>query len=164
MSLNPLEQLNVVVMMAVAAIWLATFVVLRRVLLLPLLAVMERRQQKLDASSVIEREARALLEDAQQAAAKITDAAKAAAERTAADTKDELSREREARLAVANQRARDVLTRGREEIASMRAAEHAKLEQQLVLRSRQALLKLTPGVDEDALRIIVARVLAGGAR
>ncbi len=161
MSLNPIDQLNVVTIGAVVAIWLATFLVLRRLLLVPLLAVMQRRALKIEAAAATEADSRALVERAQAEAARIAAEAAAAAERVDRDVKDELLRQREARLAEANAQAQAVSARGREEIAGIRAAEEARVEEQLFACSRQALLKVTERVDDAALRIVVRRVLSG---
>jgi hypothetical protein len=50
MGLNPLEQLNLVTMAAMAAIFLVTFFILRTVLFNPLIDVMEKRAGKLERS------------------------------------------------------------------------------------------------------------------
>ena len=43
MSLNPLAQINVITMIAIVAIFIATYVALRRSCLVPIMAVMMRR-------------------------------------------------------------------------------------------------------------------------
>jgi F-type H+-transporting ATPase subunit b len=162
MSLNPLEQLNLVTIAAVAAIFLVTYVALRRLLFEPLLALMDRRARRVAEGAAAAEEARALVARAQQEAAKLVADATAAAERLERDVKDELARLREARVAEANARTGDLLARGRAEVSRIRSEEDARLEEQLLACSRQALLKMAGEVDAAALRLVVARVLAAG--
>ncbi len=164
MSLNPFDQLDVVAIAAIAAIWVATFAVLRHVLLVPLLDSMARRQRMLEAAAAVDADARALVERAQQEAAAIAAAATLAAEQLDKQVKDELMQERTQKLADADQQAHAIAARGRDEVARLQDAETAKLEAQLLACTRQALQKVTTAIDETALRAVVAGALAGGRR
>jgi F0F1-type ATP synthase membrane subunit b/b' len=160
MGLNPLEQLNPVTMAAMAAIFLATFFVLRKVFFTPLIDVMEKRAGKIERAHARYQEADALIEQAREEAAKISAEAAETAERIHADVKEELTRIRDSRRAQATAEAEKILTRGREEFALLQEAEQASLKEHLLTCSKQTLVKMIPEVDEEALRFVVNRVLA----
>jgi F0F1-type ATP synthase membrane subunit b/b' len=160
MGLNPLEQLNPVTMAAMAVIFLATFVILRKVFFTPLIDAMEKRAGKLERAQARYREAGALVEKAREEAAGIAAEAAEAAKHLHANVKEELARIGDAKRAQASAEAETVLARGRDEVARLREAEQARLKEQLLTCSRQTLVKMIPEVDEERLRFMVSRVLA----
>jgi F0F1-type ATP synthase membrane subunit b/b' len=164
MTLNPLEQLNLITMAAMAAIFLVTFFLLRRVVFLPLIAVMERREQRLERCRLVEQEASALLRKARGEAERILTEAADQARRLSGAGEEELMRIREERCAPASAEAEKILTTGRGEVLRLAEEEQAKLASHLLTCSRQALVKLIGEVDEDTLRFMVDRVvMARGA-
>ena len=160
MDLNPLEQLNLTTMVAMAAIFLVTFLVLRKVFFLPLLAMMGTRAAKLERSRARYQESNALLEKAQEEVTAISAAAAEAAEHLLEEARGEIASLREAHRARAGAEAEIILSQGREEVARLKATERARLKEHLVTCSRQTLVKMVPEVDEKALQFIVNRVLA----
>jgi len=160
MDLNPLEQLNLVTMAAMAAIFLATFFVLRTVLFNPLIDVMEKRAGRLERSRARYQEADALIEQAREEAAGIAAEAAETAERFSEDVRRELAGMRESKRALANAEAEQILARGREAVAHLKEAEQARLKDHLLTCSKQTLVKMIPEVDEEMLRFVVNRVLA----
>lgn len=159
MGLNPLEQLNLVTMAAMAAVFLVTFFILRKVLFIPLIEVMEKRAVKLERAHARYQQAETLIRQAQDEAARISAEAAETAERFSADVKRELAGIRESKSALANTEAETILARGRAEAARIKGMEQARLKDQLLACSRQTLVKMIPTVDEDALRLVVSRVL-----
>jgi F-type H+-transporting ATPase subunit b len=160
MGLNPLEQLNLITMAAMAAIFLVTFVVLRKVFFIPLIDAMEKREGKIGRALARYREAEALAGKAREEAKKIVDAATERAERLSNEVKEEFAMMRETKRAQAGAEADAILVRGREEVARLKETEQARLKKQLLVCSKKTLAKMTPEVDEDALRLVVSRVLA----
>lgn len=160
MGLNPLEQLNLVTMAAMAAIFLVTFFVLRTVLFNPLIDVMEKRAGRLERSRARYQEADALIEQARQEAAGIAAEAAETAERFSEDVRRELAGIRESKHALANAEAEKIIARGREEVAHLKEAEQSRLKDHLLTCSKQTLIKMIPEVDEETLRFVVNRVLA----
>ena len=160
MDLNPLEQLNLVTMAAMAAIFLATFFVLRTVLFNPLIDMMEKRAGRLERSRARYQEADALIEQAREEAAGIAAEAAETAERFSEDVRRELAGMRESKRALANAEAEQILARGREAVAHLKEAEQARLKDHLLTCSKQTLVKMIPEVDEEMLRFVVNRVLA----
>ena len=160
MNLNPLEQMNLITMAAMAAIFLVTFLILKKMFFTPLIGIMEKRAGKLESSRARYREADALLDQAQGEAARIAAEAGVTAERFSEDVKKELAGIRESKRALANGEAEKILASGREEVALLRKTEQARLKEHLLACSKQTLAKMIPTVDEDALRLVVNRVLA----
>ena len=159
MNLNPLEQLNIVTMAAMAAIFLVTFFVLRKVLFNPLIDVMEKRADKLESSRARYQEADALIVQAREEAVRIAVEAAETAERLSENVRTELAGVRESKRAQAGAEADKVLASGRAETECLKEAEQARLKDHLLTCSRQTLVKMIPTVDEEALRLVVNRVL-----
>jgi F0F1-type ATP synthase membrane subunit b/b' len=159
MNLNPLEQLNLVTMAAMAAIFLVTFFVLRTMFFNPLIDVMEKRAGRLERSRARYQEADALIEQARGEAARIAAEAAETAERFSEDVRRELAGIRESKRALANAEAEKILANGREEVARLKGTEQARLKDHLLTCSKQTLVKMIPTVDEEALRLVVNRVL-----
>lgn len=162
MNLNPLEQLNLITMAAIAAIFLMTFFALRKLFFIPLIEVMEKRADKIERARSRYDEAGALLEKAREEAGKIAADAEGTAERLAEEVKGKIARTRDSKRAQAGAEADAILARGREEVARLKEAEQARLKEQLLACSRQTLVKIIPEVDEDALRLVISRILAAG--
>ena len=160
MSLNPLEQINLITMVAVAVIFLATSLLLRKVFFLPLIDVMEKRARKLERASAIYADADALVERSKDEAARMVAESTEEADRLSQEVKDELVRIREVSIAEANAEAQSILARGRNEAARIKAAEQDKSKEQLLACCRQTLAKMIGLVDEDTLRLVVSRVLS----
>jgi len=159
MNLNPLEQLNLVTMAAMAAIFLVTFFVLKKVLFSPLIGMMEKRAGKLERSRARYQEAGVLIGQAREEAARIAAEAAETAGRASEDVKRELAGIRETKRAQANAEAEKILANGRAEVAHLKGTEQARLKEHLLTCSRQTLVKMVPTVDEEALRLVVNRVL-----
>jgi F0F1-type ATP synthase membrane subunit b/b' len=159
MGLNPLEQLNLVTMAAMAAIFLVTFFILRRVLFNPLIDVMEKRAGRLERSRARYQEADALIEQAREEAKGIAAKAAEVAERFSEDVRRELAGIRESKRALVNAEAENILASGRAEAASIKGPEQSRLKDHLLTCSKQTLVKMIPTVDEEALRLVVNRVL-----
>ena len=163
MGLNPLEQLNLVTMAAMAAIFLMTFFILRKVLFIPLIDAMEERADKLERAQARYQQADALIREAQDEAARIAAEAAETAERLSEDVKREIFGIRESKRALANAEAEKILAGGRTEAARIKVTEQSRLKDHLLECSRQTLVKMMPTVDEDALRLVVNRVLTARA-
>lgn len=159
MDLNPLEQLNLITMASMAAIFLITFIVLRKVFFGPLIDVMEKRAGKLERANAKYREADALIEKAREEAARIAAEAAEREARLSEGVKGELARIRESKRAEAGVEAERILAAGRAEVARLKTAEHARLTEHLLTCSKQTLAKMISGVDEETLRLVVNRVL-----
>jgi F-type H+-transporting ATPase subunit b len=159
MGLNPFEQLNLVTMAAMAAIFLVTFFILKRVLFNPLIDAMEKRAGRLERSRARYQEADALIEQAREEAKEIAAKAAEVAERFSEDVRRELAGIRESKRALANAEAENILASGRAEAARIKGTEQSRLKDHLLTCSKQTLVKMIPAVDDEALRLVVNRVL-----
>jgi len=159
MDLNPLEQLNLITMAAMAAIFLLTFVVLRKVFFTPLIDVMEKRAGKLERASARYQEADSLIEKAREEAVRIAAEAAETAERLSKEVKGELTTIRELKRAEANAEAEKIIASGRAEVLRLKTTEQARLKDHLLTCSKQTLAKMISQVDEETLRLLVNRVL-----
>jgi F0F1-type ATP synthase membrane subunit b/b' len=160
MNLNPLEQLNLITMAAIAAIFLVTFFILKKVFFTPLIDVMEKRAGKLQSSLARYQEGDILIEQAREEAARIAAEAAETAERFSDDIRRELAGIQESKRALAGAEAEKILASGRAEVARLKGTEQTRLKEHLLTCSRQTLVKMIPTVDEEALRLVVNRVLA----
>ncbi len=161
MNLDPLEQLNWITIASMAAIFLATLFLLRKMFFTPLIVAMERRAAQLEKARARYEEIALLRGNAEKEARRISDEATEAAGRLSDEVKAELAKARETRRAKASAEAEDILLHGRQEAARLRGSEEAKLKEHLMTFSRQTLAKMIRDVNEEALELIVNRVLAG---
>jgi F0F1-type ATP synthase membrane subunit b/b' len=159
MGLNPLEQLNLITMAAIAAIFLTAFFTLKKVFFTPLIDVMEKREGKLKRAHARYQEADVLIEQAREEAARIAAEAAETAERFSEDVREELAGIRESKRVLAGAEAEKILASGRAEVARLKGTEQARLKEHLLTCSRQTLVKMIPTVDEEALRLAVNQVL-----
>jgi F-type H+-transporting ATPase subunit b len=159
MNLNPLEQLNLITMAAIAVIFLVTFFVLKTMLFNPLIDVMEKRDDKLKRARARYQEADVLIEQARVEAARITAEAAETAERFSEDIRSEVAGIQESKRTLANAEADKILASGRTEVERLKGSEQARLKEHLLTCSKQTLVKMIATVDEEALRLMVNRVL-----
>lgn len=160
MVLDPLAQIDVATIVAVAAIFLATFALLRRILFLPLIDVMERRAARVEAARSRKAEAERLLAEARERAERLLGAARDEAARIAEAAKSEALRERERSVGEAVAEADALLARGRADAAEARRSADEELEERVRACAGQALAEMVGRVDEGAVRYLVSRAVA----
>jgi F-type H+-transporting ATPase subunit b len=160
MVLDPVAQLHPVAIGAVVAIFLATFAVLRRTCVLPLLDAMERRAARLEAARALRAAAEVKIADAQLRAKEVLDKAHDEAARITGAARQRALRAREERLASGRAEAEAVLARGRDEIAALRRAAQARLAEDLCACAGQVLARMAGRVDERTVRFLVDQALA----
>jgi F0F1-type ATP synthase membrane subunit b/b' len=159
MTLNPLEQINLITMGTIAVIFTIAVMVLRRILLVPLITLMEQREQKFEHVRRRQQEADALVRKARSEADIIVKEAEAQARQLSKTVEEELLKMRDERCATAADAAEDILVRGREEVGQLRQEERAKLKTHLEACCKNVLAKLIGEVDEDTLLVVVNRVV-----
>jgi F0F1-type ATP synthase membrane subunit b/b' len=159
MTLNPLEQINLITMGAIAVIFTLAMMALRRILLVPLITLMEQREQKLEHCRCKQQEADALLRKARGEADVILQEAAEQARKLSKTVEEELLKIRDERCAEATATAEGILGSGREDVLQLRQAEQAKLKTQVEVCCRNVLAKMISQVDEDTLRVVVSRVM-----
>jgi len=159
-NLNPLTQIDPIIIVATIVIFLATYFALRRLFIFPYLAVMEERERLFEdaderrySAGEIERSAR---QDAQHA---LDEAARAAEELNAASRVRCDSYQRQC-LSEATAQASKILEAGRIEIAAARAKESDGLRDQVQDCVGVACSRLLGDVDSDAVGSAVERAMA----
>jgi F0F1-type ATP synthase membrane subunit b/b' len=160
MVLDPLAQIDLVAIGGVAAIFLATFLVLRRIFFGPLIEVMERRALRVETARARRAEAERLLEGARHQAEGILAAAREEAGRVADAMRQERIELSEGKRAAADAEAGAILARGREEVLALRSSEEARLAEGLCACVGQTLTRMVGHVDERTVRFLVNRALA----
>ena len=127
MELNPLNQINLVTIAIVIAVFAITHFVLRRTFFLPVIEVMERRRERLEAAAAVREQAADLVRAAEADAATIRERASQRASRVQQALRDRAQGVRAEKLEAAREDNAAVLEKGREAIAADREAELAKL-------------------------------------
>ena len=160
MVLDPLDQIHLVTTVATVVIFLLTLLVLRRVVFLPVIDVMERRRARVEAARTRKAEAEALLQSAQRQADEAVNTAKAEAGRILGGVREEVAGVRREKMLAASAEAETILTKGREEVATHRAAEEARLAEELFAAVGKTLTAMIGPVEERAVRLVVSRALS----
>jgi F0F1-type ATP synthase membrane subunit b/b' len=160
MALDPLAQINLITIGAIIVIALVTLFLLRRICLVPLITVMERRAARIEKARAQLAEASAVLASAQLKADQARSAAREEADRMVAKFTDETTEMRRARMAAAAAEAEAILAAGREEILTLRQSEDAKVARELSSSVSNTLTRMIGPVEDTTVRFMVARVLA----
>jgi len=159
LNLNPLTQIEPVVIVAIALIFLATFWALRRVFVTPYLAVMEERERLFEDADDARDQADALAENAAAEAASI---AQAADERIR-DLREASQARQDAyakqRLAEAGAQAATLLESGRASIASTRESQAEHVQSQAEECVAQACERLLGSTDSAVVSAAVERAV-----
>ena len=162
LNLNPLSssQIDPIVMIAIVVIFIATYFALRRVFVLPYLAVMEQRErlfehsdEMLDRADSIERQA---AEDAEAAVAQ----AAATGEELRARVQEEAEQYRRERVEAATSEASALLESGRAEIAAARAGQAERLREQALDCVGIACDRLLGDHDPETVEAAVDRLMS----
>jgi len=160
LNLNPLSQIDPIVIIAVAVIFIATYVALRKVFVLPYLAVMEQRERLLGEADEQIRQAEELLRAADLDAETALTQAAQSAEELRAQARERADEYRRAKVDEATRAASERLERGRAEIAAARDTELAQLRGQAIECVGIACTQLVGAPDREAIEAAVDRLMA----
>lgn len=160
MALDPLKQLDLLVIGAVAVIFLVTYLLLRRVFFAPLIAVMERRALRIDTAHTRKAEAEHVLEDARRRSENTIQAAREEGGRLLDAAREMSIKASEVKRAEILPEVDAIRARGKEEILALRRSEEARLAEELCACVGQTLAKMVGHVDERNVRFLVTRALA----
>lgn len=160
MNLNPLDQLDPFVIGSVVLIFIATYVVLRKVFVLPYLEVMERREALFDAGHDRTDEAGRVEREADFAAEKALTEAAAWAEQAVVDARERADSYRRETTGAAIKSAAERLESGRASIAAARSAEIAQLRAQAVECAGLACEQLLGEPDRASVEAAIDRLMA----
>lgn len=159
MELNPLAQIDPLVIALTVVIFVATYWTLRRVFFDRTIAVMEQRQQRCVAAAKACAAADALIAQAQTAADELLATAHQEAEQTVATAREQAEEEHAAALAAAKERAEIRLKEGRAEILAARDKEVAALKREATTCIGLACDKLAGNANNEVIEATVERLV-----
>lgn len=160
MNLNPLNQIEPVTIGATVAIFTGTYAVLRKSVFVPLITVMEDRQDRIDAGLDAADEAHRLVCDAEALAGERLRLAKLEGDQILDAAREKAERRREELLTIAQDEATAYLDAGRAKITQTRDAEISELRREALDCVELACAKLLVPVDKATAASIVDSVIA----
>lgn len=164
LNLNPLTQIDPIVIVATILIFVATYFALRRVFITPYLAVMEQRERLFESGGdMLDHADQAERQAAENAEATVA-AAAAAAEELRKAAQDGAAQYRRERIGAATAEASKLLESGRAQIASARAGQGEKLRAQAHECVGLACDRLLGAHDDEAIEAAVDRLMARETR
>jgi len=159
LNLNPLSQIDPVVMVAVAFIVIVTYVLLRRVFVLPYMHAMEAREDLFETARSQFREVDRLTVESQAACETAIAQATAQAEDLRAEAQERAAAYRSERVAEASRQASEMLETGRAKIEAERAEQMSGVRSQAVECVTAACTQLVGSVSADTVENAVDRLL-----
>jgi F-type H+-transporting ATPase subunit b len=159
-SLNPIDQINGMVIVFTILVAVATMLAFRKVFVLPFVAVMEDRERDLEAAEEILSEAERLTEGVGPLAEGILTEARSESEAIMQKAREDAESYRKERLNQANERAAKVLEDGRRQIAAERDTEMQAIRERAVECVTTACEKLLGAPDKQTAETAVDRLLA----
>lgn len=160
MNLNPIEQIKPLTILATVGVFSATYFALRRVVLLPLVNVMEDRRERIDAGRDAGDEARRDMAAAAAAAEARVAQAHLEADTVLQTSREHAEREREKHIAQGQAEAQRILDEGRAGIIAARNAEIATLRAEALDCVRLACEKLAVPLDPITAGTVLDAVIA----
>ncbi len=159
LNLNPLSQIDPVVIVVVTVIMIVLYLLLRRVFVLPYLEVMEEREQLFSVAGGRMSEAEQIRRESELTAeGMLTEAAASAEElRNAAQARADAYRKE--RIAEASLQASESLDTGRAELREARDRQRAAVRVEAVECVTVACQQLLGSADSDAIESTVTRVM-----
>lgn len=159
-NLNPLTQIEPIVIVAIIVIFIATYFALRRFFVFPYLAVMEERERLFEDADECRRRAEEIERSARQDAQHALDEAASAAEELNSASRLRSDAYQRQCLSEATAQASKLLEEGRLKIAAARAKESDGLREQVQDCVGIACSRLLGEVDSDAVGSAVERAMA----
>lgn len=160
MDLNPLNQIDPVIIGAVIAIVALTYQVLKRVYFMPYIRVMEAREQRLEMAEEQDAQADAILTQAEEQAATVVESARERADRIVREARERAERDRRFAVEKAGEEVGRRLEEGRARIAQARDNELAHLRTEALECVGIACEKLIGDTDVAAVETAVDKLLA----
>jgi len=159
-SMNPLDQIQFPVILAMMGIVAVTYFLLRRVFFSPYVAVIEEREARLEAAESTIAEADRIFAEAEPEAQRLVAEAREKADELLRRTREEDDAYRRQAVEAAMQESSQTLERGRAEVESAREAEVASLREQAIECVTLACDKLLGSCDPNAVAAACDKLLA----
>lgn len=163
MTLDPVSQFNLVTIIGVIVVFVIALLVLRKTFFGPVIAVIERRDAKVEKGRRIRDEAARLVSDAQAEAERIGAEAATARKDAVSAIRADIATAREARLVEATAEADAIAAAGRVEVDALRESERGRMHESLTGCVIETLSSLLDEVDERRVRALVDQELAARA-
>jgi len=160
LNLNPLSQIDPIVIVATVLIITITYFLLRRLFIAPYLQVMEQRDELFEIADGQIADSAETDRQADFEAERVLAEAAQAAEQIRVEAKEKADTYRRGRLATATERASATLEKGRAEISAQRDAAMAKLRAEAVECVGLACTQLLGATDREAAEAAVDRLMA----
>ncbi len=160
MELNPLKQINPVVVVSVIVIFTCTYYILRKIFFLPLIEVMEKRHERIEGSKVKLIEAQKIVGRAEKEASATVAGARENADSISRDMRERVEEVRKERIDAAKKEADEFLETGRKEILMSKEAEQAKLRKEAVECVGLACDKLLGKVETNTVETVIDKLMA----
>ncbi len=160
LNLNPISQLDPVVIVAVIVLMFVTYFALRRVFVMPYLRVMDERSQLFELADERHRQAGDAVREADYESERALTEAAAAAEQLRADARERAETYRRERVEEATATASERLERGRADIATEKAIEVEALRSQAIDCVDLACGQLIGGASDEVVQAAVDRLLS----
>lgn len=159
MELNPLKQINPMVVVAVIIIFTGTYYTLRKIFFLPLIEVMERRNERIKNSRLQVEEAQRAVNQAEKEADEIVSKAKEEADSIVRNMSEKLEELKKFQIEQAREEADKFLEDGRKEILLTKDVEQAKLRKEAVECVGLACGKLLGKVEANTVESVVDKLM-----
>jgi F0F1-type ATP synthase membrane subunit b/b' len=164
MNLNPLSQIDPIVIVSIMVLMLATYFALRKVFVVPYITVMDKRQQLFDAADEEQLAAQDVVRQADYECERALSDAAQAAEQIRSETRDRAERYRRERVDEATASSSERLERGRAGIEEERATEVAALRSQAIDCVGLACGQLLGKADNEVVEAAVDRLMSRRTR
>jgi len=160
LNLNPISQIDPLVIVAVMLIMLGTYFVLRRVFVMPYLRVMDERQQLFAVADSQHLQAEDVVRQADYESERALAEAAQAAEQLRAEARERSEAYHRERVEQATATASERLERGRADIATEKSIEVEALRSQAIDCVDLACGQLLGGATDEVVQASVDRLLA----
>jgi len=164
LNLNPLSQIDPIVIVVVALIVAVTYLLLKRVFVLPYLEVMEAREDLFSTARRQSSEAAKVTRESELRAEQVLSEAAASAEELRSAAQARADAYRKEHLADASRCASKSLESGRAELRAVRERELASVQAQAVECVAAACEQLLGGADAETVQSTVVRLMERKAR
>lgn len=160
MELNPLKQIDPVVIVAVMIVFALTYVVLRRVFFGPYIQVMEERSRRLESGREQAEDARVLIETAEAEAAQLMDRVREKADRAVREARQSAEGAGRRTVEATLEEVGVLLEQGRARIAQARENELSVMRQEALDCVGLACSRLVGTSDLSSIEMAVDKLIA----
>lgn len=160
MDLNPLNQLDPLIIGATVLVFFATYLMMRRVFSDKVVRTMEQRRLRCEAADELCREAKAQINEAEEGAAELAERTAEEAEGIVQIAREEAQVNKGKAVAEARKRTEEQLREGRAHIEREKDAEIARVRTEAIECVNLACEKIVGEVEDDVVTATVDRALA----